>query len=77
MELPSLSKGQVIVTGASVNTPVMLKVRTRYTEHGGQDIDAPELWRKWFEGEGLAEQRDSALFAEKKLNRDEDGELWA
>lgn len=77
MELPSLSKGQVIVTGASVNTPVLLKVRTRYTEHGGQDIDAPELWRKWFEGEGLAAQRDSALFAEKKLNRDEDGELWA
>ncbi|RLT32166.1 MAG: ATP-binding protein [Chloroflexi bacterium] len=77
MELPSLSKGQVIITGASVNTPVMLKVRTRYTEHGGQDIDAPELWRKWFEGEGLAAVRDSALFAEKKLNRDEDGELWA
>ena len=77
MELPSLSKGQVIVTGASVNTPVMLKVRTRLTEHGGQDIDAPELWRKWFDGEGLAAQRDGALFAEKKLHRDEDGELWA
>ena len=26
-ELPSLSKGQVIVSGASVNTPVMLRVR--------------------------------------------------
>lgn len=77
MELPSLSKGQVIVTGASVNTPVMLKVRTRLSRHGGQDIDAPELWRNWFEGEGLAAARDSALFAEKKLNRDEDGELWA
>jgi DNA helicase HerA-like ATPase len=77
MELPSLSKGQVIVTGASVNTPVMLKVRTRLTEHGGQDIDAPELWRKWFDGEGLSEEQDSALFAEKTLNRDEDGELWA
>ena len=77
MELPSLSKGQVIVTGASVNTPVMLKVRTRYTEHGGQDIDAPELWRKWFDGEGVSAQKDSALFVEKKLNRDEDGELWA
>ncbi len=77
MELPSLSKGQVIVTGASVNTPVMLKVRTRLSRHGGQDIDAPELWQKWFDGEGLAAQKDGALFAEKKLNRDEDGELWA
>lgn len=77
MELPSLSKGQVIVTGASVNTPVMLKVRTRLSRHGGQDIDAPELWRKWFDGEGVAAERDSALFADKKLNRDDDGELWA
>jgi len=77
MELPSLSKGQVIVTGASVNTPVMLKVRTRLSRHGGQDIDAPDLWRSWFDGEGLSAAQDSALFAEKKLNRDEDGELWA
>ena len=77
MELPSLSKGQVIVTGASVNTPVMLKVRTRLSRHGGQDIDAPELWRSWFEGEGVAAAQEGALFAEKKLNRDKDGELWA
>lgn len=72
-ELPSLSKGQVIVSGASVNTPVMLKVRTRLTEHGGQDIDAPDRWRLWFEGGGSAgSQRDSALFVEKSLRRDED-----
>ena len=76
-ELPSLSKGQVIVTGSSVNTPVMLKVRTRYTEHGGQDIDAPQEWRKWFDGEGATARQERALFVEKKLNRDEDGELWA
>jgi DNA helicase HerA-like ATPase len=72
-ELPSLSKGQVIVSGASVNTPVMLKVRTRYTEHGGQDIDAPDLWRQWFDGGGrAAEQRDGALFTEQTVRRDED-----
>ncbi|MCB0112747.1 MAG: ATP-binding protein, partial [Caldilineaceae bacterium] len=72
-ELPSLSKGQVIVSGASVNTPVMLKVRTRLTRHGGQDIDAPDLWQKWFDGGGrAAEERDGAVFAEKKLTRDDD-----
>jgi DNA helicase HerA-like ATPase len=72
-ELPSLSKGQVIVSGASVNTPVMLKVRTRHTRHGGQDIDAPDLWQKWFDGGGrAAAERDGALFAEKTLNRNED-----
>jgi uncharacterized protein len=72
-ELPSLSKGQVIVSGASVNTPVMLKVRTRLTDHGGQDIDAPELWQKWFDGGGkAAADRDNALFAEQTLRRDED-----
>jgi uncharacterized protein len=72
-ELPSLSKGQVIISGASVNTPVMLKVRTRHTDHGGQDIDAPDLWRKWFDGgEKVAADRDKALFAEQNVQRDED-----
>ena len=37
-ELLSLSKGQVIVSGASVNTPVMLRVRRRITEHDGVDL---------------------------------------
>jgi DNA helicase HerA-like ATPase len=72
-ELPSLSKGQVIVSGASVNTPVMLKVRSRLTKHGGQDIDAPDLWQKWFEGGGkAAADRDDALFVEQSVRRDED-----
>ena len=76
-ELPALSKGQVIVSGASVNTPLMLKVRTRRTEHGGEDVDAPAEWRRWFESEQPAQAADNALFAEKELERDEDGVLWA
>lgn len=76
-ELPALSKGQVIVSGASVNTPLMLRVRTRRTEHGGEDINAPAQWRQWFENEQPAQAADSALFAEKELERDEDGMLWA
>ena len=76
-ELPALSKGQVIVSGASVNTPLMLKVRARHTEHGGDDIDAPALWRQWFETGQPADAADSALFAEKEPEQDEDGMLWA
>ena len=76
-ELPALSKGQVIVSGASVNTPLMLKVRPRRTEHGGEDVDAPAEWRKWFENELSAQAADNALFAEKELERDKDGMLWA
>ncbi|MYC95289.1 MAG: ATP-binding protein [Caldilineaceae bacterium SB0661_bin_32] len=76
-ELPALSKGQVIVSGASVNTPLMLRVRTRRTDHGGEDINAPAQWRHWFENEQPAQAVDNALFAEKELERDEDGMLWA
>ena len=76
-ELPALSKGQVIVSGASVNTPLMLRVRTRRTEHGGQDVDAPDEWHKWFENEQPAQAADNALLADRELERDEDGMLWA
>lgn len=78
-ELPNLSKGQVIISGASVNTPVMLRVRTRLTEHGGQDIDAPSEWLQWFEeGQDSVVERDGALFAEREVEREEDGDLlWA
>jgi uncharacterized protein len=77
-ELSSLSKGQVIISGASVNTPVMLRVRQRITEHGGQSVDAPEEWLRWFDADGAADQRDTALFAEREVQREEDGDvLWA
>ncbi len=46
--LPALSKGQVIVAGAGVNTPVICRVRTRITKHGGESKDAPDLWQQYF-----------------------------
>jgi hypothetical protein len=79
-ELPSLSKGQVVISGASVNTPVMLRVRTRITTHGGQDANAPERWLQWFkDGQDQAEQRTAApLRARPDLPVEEDGDiLWA
>jgi DNA helicase HerA-like ATPase len=43
-ELPALSKGQAIIAGAAVNTPLLCRVRRRITEHGAEDVDAPARW---------------------------------
>jgi DNA helicase HerA-like ATPase len=58
-ELPNLSKGQVIVSGASVPTPMLLRVRARRCTHGGEDINAPGEWQAWFDkGLHKAAERD-------------------
>lgn len=60
--LPALSKGQVIVAGGAVNTPVLCRVRTRLTPHGGESKDAPDLWQKHFsDGSQESRRRDNAL----------------
>jgi len=46
-ELPALTKGQAIISGVTVNTPIMCRIRTRLTAHGGETIDAPDEWAKW------------------------------
>ncbi len=46
-ELPALTKGQLIVSGVAINTPVMCQVRKRLTRHGGETIDAPAEWAKY------------------------------
>jgi len=48
-ELPALTKGQVIIAGACVNTPVLCQVRQRLTRHGGETLNAPELWQRYFQ----------------------------
>jgi DNA helicase HerA-like ATPase len=56
-ELPALTKGQVIVAGEAVNTPVLCRVRTRHTRHGAETQDAPAVWMRFFEPEEQ-ERRD-------------------
>lgn len=70
-ELPALTKGQVIVAGVGINTPVMCRVRKRFTRHGGQTIDAPEEWTKWHRGSHLKllEQERSVLIKPEGVNR--------
>ncbi len=46
-ELPALTKGQAILSGTGVNTPVMCRIRARITRHGGETFDAPAEWAKW------------------------------
>lgn len=56
-ELPALTKGQVIVSGACVNTPVLCKVRKRLTAHGGDTLDAPALWQSYFQSHRVHERQ--------------------
>jgi DNA helicase HerA-like ATPase len=59
--LPALSKGQAIVAGSAINTPVICRVRQRITPHGGESKDAPVEWLTHFEEEAReARARDSA-----------------
>lgn len=48
-ELPALTKGQVIISGACVNTPVLCQVRQRLTQHGGETMNAPAEWMNHFQ----------------------------
>jgi len=66
-ELPALSKGQVIVAGNAVNTPLLCRVRRRITRHGAEDPDAPARWQAYFSDTATTRrQRDQALPVEQK-----------
>ncbi|MEB3273971.1 MAG: ATP-binding protein [Prochlorothrix sp.] len=56
-ELPALTKGQVVVAGACVNTPVLCQIRQRLTQHGGNTLDAPDLWQQHFQAHRRQERK--------------------
>ena len=68
--LPALSKGQVIVAGAAVNTPVICRVRMRFTPHGGESKDAPDMWRQYFDrdSEETSRRLDAPLNGNRGFN---------
>lgn len=43
-ELPALAKGEAVISGVAINTPVLVHIRKRLTEHGGVSRDAPAEW---------------------------------
>lgn len=51
-ELPALSKGQVVIAGEAVSTPLTCRVRFRYTPHGAETKDAPAEWMTFFDQGG-------------------------
>jgi hypothetical protein len=62
-ELPALTKGQAVISGVGVNTPVMCRIRPRLTEHGGETFDAPGEWMKWHSsGEKSKREHDGAPY---------------
>jgi DNA helicase HerA-like ATPase len=63
-ELPALTKGQAIISGVGVNTPVMCRVRPRITRHGGETFDAPDEWAKWHSADSREHRaQDDAVLA--------------
>jgi DNA helicase HerA-like ATPase len=61
-ELPALTKGQAIIAGEAINTPVLCRVRSRHTPHGAETKDAPSEWLDYFSDDQLARRdRHSAL----------------
>lgn len=62
-ELPALTKGQAVISGVGVNTPVMCRIRSRITKHGGETFDAPSEWMKWHSaGETGKREQDEAPY---------------
>ncbi len=62
--LPALSKGQAIVAGSAVNTPLICRVRSRMTPHGGESKDAPAEWQRHFGADLVASRaREAAPLA--------------
>src|SRR5438270_5344033 len=66
-ELPALTKGQAVISGVGVNTPVMCRVRERITRHGGETFDAPSEWARWHTKEEREHrEQDAAVLASPK-----------
>ena len=62
-ELPALTKGQAVISGVAVNTPVMCRIRPRLTKHGGETFDAPGEWMNWHSsGEQGKRDHDNAPY---------------
>jgi DNA helicase HerA-like ATPase len=65
-ELPALTKGQAVISGVGVNTPVMCRVRERITRHGGETFDAPAEWAEWHsERERTHRAQDNAILVKE------------
>ncbi|MGI8639091.1 MAG: ATP-binding protein [Pyrinomonadaceae bacterium] len=69
-ELPALTKGQAVISGVGVNTPVMCRIRKRLTAHGGETFDAPSEWMKWHSSDAQDKrEQDSAPYLKQSSDK--------
>jgi DNA helicase HerA-like ATPase len=73
-ELPALTKGQAVISGVGINTPVMCRIRKRLTQHGGETFDAPSEWMRWHstDSQDKREQENAPYLkptSEKKIEK--------
>lgn len=69
-ELPALTKGQAVISGVGINTPVMCRIRPRLTAHGGETFDAPGEWMKWHSsGEQSKREQADAPYLKKSSDK--------
>ncbi|MFN2456162.1 MAG: ATP-binding protein [Pyrinomonadaceae bacterium] len=75
-ELPALTKGQAIISGVGVNTPVMCRVRARVTAHGGETFDAPSEWAKYHtESARAGRAQDTAIYIKPETEEEKVGPI--
>jgi hypothetical protein len=69
-ELPALTKGQAVISGVGVNTPVMCRIRARLTAHGGETFDAPTEWMKWHSSDAQDKrEQDNAPYLKQSSDK--------
>lgn len=59
-ELPALTKGQAIISGVGINSPVMCRIRPRISAHGGDTFDAPSEWLKWHSSDDTEKRKQTS-----------------
>jgi DNA helicase HerA-like ATPase len=69
-ELPALTKGQAVISGVGINTPVMCRIRPRLTVHGGETFDAPSEWMNWHStGESSKREMDNSPYLKNSSDK--------
>ena len=48
-ELPGLTPGQAVLSGDAMNTPVLVRIRGRHTEHGAESLSAVADWNEAYD----------------------------
>lgn len=74
-ELPALTKGQAVISGVGVNTPVMCRIRERLTKHGGETFDAPDEWAKWHSSGAKSKREEESSIYRTPPSKEKDEKI--